>query len=150
MTEADKDRIFAEARRTIARVAELQPREVPPREWRSEPEVRHGGIVSSREKPEPREAERAAAAGAEWTQWVEAQLRTQREQILEIVGQALGEALEEIARVIAAKISTLEVALAKSEASVARLRAEVAELQVAIHNKGAVIDLPRWPSEAKH
>jgi hypothetical protein len=73
--------------------------------------------------------------------------------MIEIVGQVLGGALDkeraEIAREMAAKMSTLEVALAKSEASVARLRAEVAELNIAIH-KGAIVDLPRWPSEAKH
>jgi hypothetical protein len=137
---SDRERIMAEARAHLERLADLQPREAPiERLRRSEP---------IETKPEPVElsykatdAQRAAATSAAWCEFVRSEIRTAT------LGSA-GAIVETVMEVLADRDRDIQDALDRRDQRIARLETQLSKLEVALAQNEvklcqALVDLDR-------
>ena len=83
MTDEERERIKAEARATLDRLAHFKPRERP----------RRSGLVYKTHEDQPLNTE--VENVRDWEQWLDQRLQRERAFLLEVVANALGQALAE-------------------------------------------------------
>jgi hypothetical protein len=81
----------------------------PVLKWKQEAEEKEAQKIAAKRVMQNKEAEVTAAAtdNADWSAWVEDKIRYEREFILEVCGQAIGELSEEVRAEFTAKVDTL-------------------------------------------
>jgi hypothetical protein len=90
------------------------------------------------------EYERSVASAQSWETWLAARLEEERAHVFEMVGQAIGELLDEEAKAHETernKLRDVEIALANTKADVTILRT----LLLTNGKDYGVVDLPPWP-----